>query len=94
MMARRNGRLADLIGDPSEIVESLRRFEKSTMYVESNYKRLLRRYPDTWIAVLDGEVRATARSVPALLRTIDAQGIPRAETYIDYLDTNPPILIV
>ena len=93
-MTRRNGRIADLIGDPREIEESLLRFEKSAMYVESNYKRLLRRYPDTWIAVLDGKVRATAESAPALLRKIDELGMPRAETHRRFLDTNPPIFVV
>jgi hypothetical protein len=93
-MKRRNGRLSDLIGDPRQIAESMRRFEKSTSYVHANYRRLLRKYPDTWIAVLDGQVRATATSVPALLRKMDKQGLPRAETHLEFLDSNPPILIV
>ena len=94
-MAKRSSTATiDLIGDPKEIARSLKRFGTSTNFVASHYAELRKQYPNTWVAVLDGDVKATARTVPTLLKRIGALGLPRTETLIHFLDAEQRILIL
>lgn len=84
----------ELIGDPREINRSLAIFSKSTRLVADHYSELMERYPDEWIAVYNGRVRAHGKSFQAVLDEVDAKGLPRAQTLLRFMNTKPQTLIV
>ncbi len=83
----------ELIGDPREINRSLKVFQKSTRLVSDHYSKLVERYPDEWLAVYNGRVRAHGKSRKAVLEEVDAKGLPRAQTFLWLAKTEPQPLI-
>ena len=77
------------IGD---LVEFLRRhdsFKKSCDFSNAHYAELLERFPDEWIGIHDGVVRAHSADLHDLLAQLDALQVPRDCSLIECLETNP-----
>ena len=79
---------------PREIAASLREFTESARVLSSAHPRLIDEYPDKWIAVARGGVRAHADSLDELLATLDQEGIPRSEVIIRLIEREPRTLIL
>lgn len=82
-------RVHPAIGDPAEFVRDMALFKKSCHFFDSHYYDLLQQYPDEWIGIFDGEVRAHATDIHGMLAQLDAVGVPRGTTYAEFLATNP-----
>jgi len=82
-------RVHPAIGDPAEFVRDMDLFKKSCDFFDAHYFELLARYPDQYIGMFDGEVRAHATDIHQLLAQMDALGVSRETTYIEFLATNP-----
>jgi hypothetical protein len=80
--------------DPREVAQSLKRFAKSTDFVEGHYEELVAKHPKMWIAVLDGEIRAMSTTLGELLSEMDSEGIRVPETHLKFLDPDPAILVI
>lgn len=78
--------------EPEEIVRSLREFTRSCEVAEE--LGLIDRYPEKWIGVHNGTIRATADQLDSLLEELDRLGVPRRETAIRYLTKNRRKLIL
>jgi hypothetical protein len=83
-----------LLGDPQQVDRELRRFAKDTTFLSTNRAKLTKRYPDQWIAIRDAKVRASGKALADVLSQIDADGLPRERTVVDFLDTMPKTLIL
>jgi hypothetical protein len=84
-------RIHPAIGDPVEFMRDMDLFKKSCDFFDAHYFELLARYPDQYIGIFDGEVRAHATDINRLLAQLDALGVPRETTYIEFLATDPPM---
>ena len=80
--------------DPLEIARDLLDFSESCSKLSSDQPRLIAEYPNRWIAVYDGEVRANSKHLGALLKKMDALGIPQGSAIVRFIDTNPETLIL
>lgn len=80
--------------DESGGAEKLQQFTRDHEYIEERWRELLEEYPDKWVAVLRGEVIASADSDSALIKDIPKEDI--GSTAIRFMDTDPKsqILIV
>jgi hypothetical protein len=87
-------RLVPSIGHPSELLRRHDLFKKSCDFFDAHYADLLRRYPDEWIGIFDGEVCAHAADMNEMLGQLDALGIPRATSYTEFLATQHRIEIL
>lgn len=82
------------LGNPKKIAEGLRRYRKSALVLSKQRPRMIKEHPQEWVALFDGEVRATDKSFNNLMGKIDSQGIPRGETLVRFIDRSERIMIL
>ncbi len=80
--------------DIETIVKEFRSFRKSGLVFSSHHKRLIDRYPDEWVAIHNGQVRAHDSDYDAVLSKIDAIGIPRNLVLVRYIAKKPCSMIL
>jgi hypothetical protein len=85
---------ADLVLEPREAMRRLRRFEASTRYLAAAFPMLRRKHANEWVAILDGELRATANTLDEINERIRILALPRPETLVHYVDDGHRILVV
>lgn len=94
MPALSEERARSLFGDPSEVARRLRDFRQSASALSSSHPRLIDEYPQEWIAVHHGGVRAHSKDLGDLLAQVDEAGIPRREILVRFMERNHRALIV
>jgi len=80
--------LIDLIGDPRELDRDVQAFRRSAERFSSDRRRLIEAYPKQWVAVVDGEIRATGDTLPAVLDELDRKGYPRSRALVRFVEKN------
>jgi hypothetical protein len=86
--------LARMPEAPAEIAASLRAFAESARTLSESHGRLLDRYPDRWVAVSHGAVRADGDSLEEVLDKLDRAGIPRSDAIVRLIEREPRTLIL
>ena len=81
-------------GGVSALVAGMEAFRKNTCDLDDRMEELTARYPNHWVALLDGEVLTHPGSQIDLLKLVDRHGWNRDVTAIEYLDPNPAKLIL
>ena len=77
----------------ARVARSLIDFDQS-MGVLLNDQTLVDRYPDKWVGVWQGEVRAAEDDLDILLKVLDKNDVPRSETAIRFIEAEPETLIL
>ena len=83
-----------LVGDPIQVDRSLRTFRKAASVLSSDHPRLIDKYPKQWVAVHDGQVKAAATTLNAVLSQVDKAHLPREEVIIRFIDRNQRTMIL
>jgi hypothetical protein len=86
--------IREQIGDPADIVRELQEFDRSARSLDKQLPDLVDRYPDQWVAVLDGKVRAHGRNFDEVMQKIDQEGLPRKRTLVRFLEKDPRAMIL
>ncbi len=82
------------MGGAHTLIKDLAEFRQLRIRASEERTALIEQYPDRWVAVgLDG-LLAVGDSEDEVLQAIDDKGIPRSEVVVEYLDTDPPVLIL
>ena len=79
---------------PKKIARDLRAFSRTGQFLSSNERRLLKKYPRQWVALYDGKVRASAKSLDEVISKLEQQELPANESIIWYMDTSGRKLIL
>ena len=79
---------------PRQVDRELRAFSRTARLLSSDHARLIERYPNEWVGIHDGKVRATAKSFEAVISQLKRKGIPPNESIIRYIDTSGRKLIL
>lgn len=77
------------IGDPAEFLRRHDSFKKSCDFFDAHYEELLAQFPERWVGIHDGEIRADSDDLHDLLAQLDALRVPRDCSLIECLETNP-----
>ena len=77
--------ILDQIGDPREIATSLRKFRRAAKVLSSDRPRLIHRYPNKWVVVFNGEVKAAVNSFAAAMAKAKALNLPKASFFVQYI---------
>lgn len=86
---------AEYIGaTPKKIDRELRVFTRTARLLSSKHSRLIDKYPDRWVGIYHGRVRASAKSADAVVSQLERQGVPANEAIIRYIDTSGRKLIL
>lgn len=80
--------------DPVEVGEDLDRFNRTVRVLSTEHPRLLEKYPLLWVALYDGEVRATGSTLQSVLAEVGRQELPREHVLVRFIERNPRTLIL
>ena len=89
-----NKKLLEQMRSAEEVSKALTAFRADIERFEAIQPELLKSNPNEWVAFIDGEVKAFAKSLAKLLTKTDRLGIMRESLIVRYLDPNPPTLIL
>lgn len=91
-MTMTRDQILESIGDPAETVRRLRSFERSAILLEESAVR--ERYCRRWVAAFEGKVIADSEGFDALLRQVDAMGVPRGQVAVQFMsDDDAPVIV-
>jgi hypothetical protein len=93
-LVRRNGDVRELLGDPMSVAREMSRFRRSAATLSSRRERLLAQYPEQWVAVHDGKVKAHAKTFDALLGQIEKKRLPRGQLILRYISKRERAMIL
>ena len=83
-----------MLGDPKRVDAELRRFRSTARALSSNRPRFIDRYEKQWVALHEGKVRATGKTLRSLLTQVDKQGLPRRHLIVRYIDRTQRTMIL
>jgi hypothetical protein len=86
--------ILEQIGDPADVVRELKAFSRSARSLANQHTHLVDRYPNQWVAIFDGKVRAHGRSFHEVLEKIDQEGLPRGRTIVRFIDKGERAMIL
>jgi hypothetical protein len=86
--------LLEIIGDPDQLAQKMEKGRADLKAFFLVQLELLKKHPKKWIVFYDGELRAVGSSQRSVLAKADARGLPRGEILVEYLDPDPPNLIL
>jgi hypothetical protein len=79
---------------PKQVDRELRAFSRAAKLLSSDHPRLIDEHPKEWVAIYDGKVCASDKSLRALIARLREEGIPANEAIIRYIDTSGRKLIL
>ncbi len=82
------------MGGAGALIDDLAEFQKLRELMSQRRSLLTERYPDMWVGMGTSGLLAVGNSEEEVIRAIEEQGIRRADIVVEYLDTNPPALIL
>ena len=83
-----------ILGPPDQVAAELAGFRKSAVVLSSQAPRLIQKYPKQWVAVCDGEVRASASTFGKILKAIDEKQISRSKTIVRFIDKKVKTMVL
>ena len=87
-------RKLESIADQSKLRETAAVFEHSCSYIDSNREKLLKQYPNHWIAVYKDQVLAADKDLRNLINTLRRSGTHLEQVAVEWLTREQhPILL-
>jgi hypothetical protein len=86
--------ILEIIGNPNDVDRELRDFRKSAMVLSSKQHHLIQEYPEEWVAIYEGKVKAHGKSHELVLKKVDGQGIPRRQILVRFISKKPRAMIL
>ena len=86
--------LIEEMGGVGALIEDLAEFQE--LHASMNRRRpyLVKKYPDKWVAVGINGVLAVEDSEEKALRAAENQGVRSSDVLVEFMDTDPPALIL
>ena len=81
------------MGGLSALIDDLTEFRKLHTRLTNERRHLLEKYPDRWVAMGRDGVVAAGATRAEVLEAVDKSGTARSDTVVEFIDTDPPVLI-
>ena len=82
------------LGGAKVLMDEMDEYHQIVARMRKERPSLVERHPDKWIAMGQKGVLAIGDSMDEALREVERQGLHGADVVIDFLDTDPPLLIL
>lgn len=82
------------MGGVGVLIDDLTRFHKLHVLIANEHASLIEKYPGKWVAMGEGGVVAAGDSKDEALDAIERRGIRRLDAIVEFMDTDPPVLIL
>ena len=81
-------------GGVGAIMDEMEEFQELLSQFLAMDSSLVKRYPDKWVAMGKGGVIAVGDSATEALDNLEELGLDRSKAVCQFMNTNPPILIL
>ena len=82
------------MGGVGVLIDDLEMSRKLYVRMANEHASLIKKYPDKWVAMGEGGVVAAGDSKDEALDAIEHRGIRRLDAVVEFMDTDPPVLIL
>ena len=86
--------IREQLGNPADVVKELEAFRRSAKALSSDRPRMIDEYPNQWIAVVEGKVKANAKTFETLMGEVEKKKLPRRNLFIRFIDTTERTMIL
>ncbi len=86
--------LVESMGGPGAIIASIREYGLIVERMWAERAALTKAHPNRWVAMGRDGVLAVGDSMDEVLEEVESQGIRGGDIVIEFLDTDPPLLIL
>ena len=82
------------MGGVSTLIDDLDEFHKLRARMREEHSYLMEKYPDKWVAMGKDGVLAVGESKSEVFDEIETRGIHRSAALVEFVDTDPVMLIL
>ena len=82
------------MGGVSALIDDLDEFHKLRARMREEHSYLMEKYPDKWVAMGKDGVLTVGESKGEVFDAIESRGIRRSAAVVEFVDTDPDILIL
>ena len=86
--------MIDRLGGNEGMIDASAQYREVAARMFKERADLMDQHPDRWVAMGKGGVQAVGESLDNVLNQVDAKGVSRDDVFIEFLDTDPPALIL
>ena len=89
--------LKDLVeehGGVKALRERKDKFHEALLRIDRDYSALMEKYPNKWVAMGKDGVLAVADSMEEVFAEVESAGLSGSEFEVEFLDSDPPDLIL
>jgi hypothetical protein len=91
---KREDVLALLGGPPAQVGRELDEFAASARALSSDHPRFIDEYPQQWVGVFQGQLRARGKTLKSVLAQLGEQGIRSEHALIRFIERDQRTLIL
>ncbi len=82
------------LGGAKALIDEMDDYHQIVACMSKERPSLVERHPDKWVAMGKEGVIAVGDSMDEVLREVEGRGLHGADVVIEFLDTDPPLLIL
>ena len=82
------------LGGVQSLVAGMQEYHQIVVRMQHERASLMKGHPDQWVAMGRDGVVAIGDSIDEVIEEAEAQGLRGSDLVIEFLDTNPPVLIL
>ena len=82
------------LGGAKVLMDEMDEYHQIVARMRKECPSLVERHPDKWVAMGQEGVLAVGDSMDEVLREVEGRGLHGADVVIEFLDANPPLLIL
>lgn len=86
--------MVERLGGNEGMIDASARYREVAARMFRERADLVKQHPDKWVAMGRGGVEAIGGALEDVLDQVDAKGVSRDDVFIEFLDTDPPVLIL
>ena len=82
------------LGGAKALMDEMDEYREIVARMRKERTDLLERHPDKWVAMGQEGVLAVGESMDEVLSEVEGRGLHGADLVIEFMDTDPPLLIL
>lgn len=87
-------RIINELGGAKALMEEMDEYQEIVLRMRKERPHLAADYPDKWVAMGREGLLAAGDSMDQVLGQLEAQGVDGVDVVIEFMDTDPPLLIL
>ena len=86
--------IIDELGGAKALMKEMGEYQETVRRMRKERAHLAAEYPDKWVAMGREGLLAAGDSMDQVLEQLEAEGVDGEDVVIEFMDTDPPLLIL